>query len=751
MREYLSPGIYSQEYDRSFLETAPVSGPSAVFVGGFTKGQAFIPMQIKDTKELLQRTGQPNGKFFSQYAAYEYSKHKGNFWVQRLLWEEGYTSSAYAVVASGSGALEVLAILAPIGTGSIEMTQAGTMSVAGSDSFDEGKQLVFTAGDRQATYTMSADDVLNIESVIGKNPVQPGKYVYLMADYSDLNTFSGSKYETVSIVSLGDSFIDHEGMQFKHARTPWIKNLNGNDLFQIHHIGDGDYTNKDIKIAIENVNTSSTLEYSKFDVVVRQYDDTDKKPVILQTYFEVDLNPQSDAFIGKKIGDMFYEYDQDTKKLKLQGDYPNKSKRIRVELAKGVKSGNVDKKSAPYMTDLIPAPYSSSEISDAEFIWEYPTVDNETGSWPTRKNFKHQGYDTSKQSIMALSRPMGNSASVELWEDYATTKSITFTDDYIIPLYGGFDGKNPTTGYVTDKDTLMGFDVTSATSVGVETYKKALDMLRNIEEFDIDVISIAGVNIDSDTGGKKKIFEYALEEVCEFRGDCIVVGDATETDEMSYVNAAAKTEGFDSSYGAVYYPAVKIYDTYTKTYPTVPVSTFIPAVIAYTEKISQPHYAPAGINRGTLDVVQAVNKLSVIERDLLYKNQVNPIASFAANGTVVWGQKTLQKAASALDRLNVRILINRIKKWVESYGKTVLFDNNTTTLRQVFTLGVENYLDGLVANNGLYAYKFQMDENNNTPEVIDKNQLVGEVWLKPTKTAQFIIIPINIVRSDTEL
>jgi len=148
------------------------------------------------------------------------------------------------------------------------------------------------------------------------------------------------------------------------------------------------------------------------------------------------------------------------------------------------------------------------------------------------------------------------------------------------------------------------------------------------------------------------------------------------------------TNEYDSSFGAVYYPAVKIKCDYSKTFPIIPAATLIPSVIAYTERVSQPHYAPAGINRGTLNVLQAVLKLNKAERDMLYAARINPIASFSSNGTVVWGQKTLQQKSSALDRLNVRILVNRIKKWVEAYGKTVLFDNNTASLRAMFTIGV---------------------------------------------------------------
>jgi phage tail sheath protein FI len=171
--------------------------------------------------------------------------------------------------------------------------------------------------------------------------------------------------------------------------------------------------------------------------------------------------------------------------------------------------------------------------------------------------------------------------------------------------------------------------------------------------------------------------------------------------------------------------------------------------LAYTERISQPFYAPAGISRGSLNVIAPIIKLNQSDRDLLYSHNINPIASFPGQGTVVWGQKTLQQKRSALDRVNVRILINRIKKWIESYGRTVLFNNNTVNLRVIFKQNVDGYLSDIVMKNGLYAFEFIMDDTLNTADVIDRNQLIGQVKLWPTKSAEYIIIPISIEKTST--
>lgn len=737
MKEYLSPGIYTQEYDKSFLQSSPGIGPSAIFIGGFTKGRAFIPMLIKDGKDLIDRTGEPNGEFYSQYAALQYSKYKGNFWVQRLLWNETFTSDALVIYGtSGSDASlgDVLAVLLPTSGNTITI---GTSNITASTlSGGVWSNLKFTYSG--VTYDIAVTDIVsNIENKFSSNPYQTNGVLYLYDNLTNGTTTSADYPNGYTTISITKSVSLIDGIEnYSAARTPWIKNEHGTNLFRFWHLSDGTYTNKDVKIAIENFVTRS-VDYIKFDVIVRQYNDTDKKPVILEAFYGVNLNPKDNNYISKRIGDIYSKYDNNSGKIVLLGNFTNVSKYIRVEVSDDVAGKTIPALTAINKVQQIPKYYAAGTSFDID----YPVVTTTTSTM-----FNHQGYDTSINAIKSLSMP------VKLINGENTSSEVsTFTSDFIIPFYGGFDGKNPNTGFITDEYHLMGFDVSSSTAPGVDSYKLALSMIRNTDEFDIDVISIAGINIGSNSPGKVEIFTYALEQVCEYRGECIVVADVDETTVLNPQSVLTNTEDFDSSYGAVYFPAVKIKDQFNQSFPIIPVSTLIPSVIAYTQLVSQPHYAPAGINRGTLNVLQACSKLNKEQRDSLYSKQINPIATLAGAGTVVWGQKTLQKAASALDRLNVRILINRIKKWIDKYGKQVLFDNNTVTLRQVFTLGVQAYLDSLVLANGLYEYRFLMDDTNNTPDTIDRNQLIGQVWLKPSKTMQFIIITFNIVKTDTQL
>ena len=169
-------------------------------------------------------------------------------------------------------------------------------------------------------------------------------------------------------------------------------------------------------------------------------------------------------------------------------------------------------------------------------------------------------------------------------------------------------------------------------------------------------------------------------------------------------------------------------------------------VYAYNDNVSEPWFAPAGINRGGLStVVRAEKKLSQANRDTLYQNKVNPIATFPGTGVVVYGQKTLQTKASALDRVNVRRLLISLKSYISQVANNLVFEQNTIATRTNFLNQVNPYLESVQQRQGLYAFKVVMDSSNNTPDVIDRNQLVGQIYLQPTKTAEFVYLNFNIL------
>ena len=209
----------------------------------------------------------------------------------------------------------------------------------------------------------------------------------------------------------------------------------------------------------------------------------------------------------------------------------------------------------------------------------------------------------------------------------------------------------------------------------------------------------------------------------------------------SVQTAISNVKTVDSNYVATYYPWIKILDS-VKGKPTwVPPSVVLPGVFAQNDRIGQEWFAPAGLNRGGLSsVLEAKTRLTHTERDELYEGRVNPIASFPGQGVVVFGQKTLQGKPSALDRINVRRLLIRLRKFIASSSRYLVFEQNTAATRNRF-LGIVNpFLESVQSNSGLSAFKVVMDESNNTPDVVDRNQLVGQIFIQPTRTAEFIVL-----------
>ena len=235
----------------------------------------------------------------------------------------------------------------------------------------------------------------------------------------------------------------------------------------------------------------------------------------------------------------------------------------------------------------------------------------------------------------------------------------------------------------------------------------------------------------------------AIISLAETRGDCIAVVDLEQYGAtVSNVTAAAAT--INTSYGAAYWPWLQM-ATSTGKLEFVPASVVIPGVYTFTDSAAAPWFAPAGLTRGGLgDVIQAERKLSRSQRDTLYDAKVNPIATFPGAGISVFGQKTLQKKKSALDRVNVRRLFINLKKFVNDVSRTLVFEQNTNTTREIFLSQVNPFLESVVQRQGLFAFRVVMDDTNNTADVVDRNQLVGQIFIQPAKTAEFIVLDFTI-------
>jgi len=285
-------------------------------------------------------------------------------------------------------------------------------------------------------------------------------------------------------------------------------------------------------------------------------------------------------------------------------------------------------------------------------------------------------------------------------------------------------------------------NITSTDTQGLvgANYNNMIALMANQDDYRFNAISIPGLTI-ADNASQVTTLVNAVQG----RGDAIAVIDTREFG-ASISEATTSALTINSSYAATYWPWLQTIDPGTGQLIWVPASTLIPAVYAFNDSVSEPWFAPAGINRGGLDtVVRAERKLSQTNRNNLYTGNVNPIATFPGTGVVVYGQKTLQKRASALDRVNVRRLLIALKSYISQVANNLVFEQNTIATRNQFLSQVNPYLESVQQRQGLYAFRVIMDDSNNTPDVIDRNQLIGQIYLQPTKTAEFIYLDFNIL------
>ena len=280
-------------------------------------------------------------------------------------------------------------------------------------------------------------------------------------------------------------------------------------------------------------------------------------------------------------------------------------------------------------------------------------------------------------------------------------------------------------------------------------YSQSISLLNNQDEYNFNVIVAPGLIADS-TYTAHVTQVNSLVSLAENRQDCIAVIDVSKYGSTVAATVNSST-AFDSSYAATYWPWLQSIDPTSGQTVWSPASAFIPGVYSFTDASSEPWFAPAGLIRGALgNVIRAERKLTSGNRDSLYSNNVNPIATFPGRGVVVFGQKTLQNRASALDRVNVRRLLITLKSFISQVADNLVFEQNTIATRNNFLSQVNPYLESVQQRQGLYAFKVVMNETNNTPDVVDRNEMVGQIFLQPTKTAEFIILDFNVLPTGVE-
>ncbi len=316
-----------------------------------------------------------------------------------------------------------------------------------------------------------------------------------------------------------------------------------------------------------------------------------------------------------------------------------------------------------------------------------------------------------------------------------------FTGSLPSPSSGSFGGAVGTNlcSFAGGNKYYQNINSTNTQGVVGTDYANAIALLANTDNYQYNVISAPGIYYQDYSTQCTSLINNTIT-----RGDAIYVMDLVRYNQ-AIGTVTVQASGIDSSYTATYWPWLQTVDPNTAQLVYIPPSTMIPGVFAFTDASSDPWFAPAGITRGGLgQVVRAERKLTSTNRDTLYEANVNPIATFPQQGVVVFGQKTLQKAASALDRVNVRRLLIALKDYISQIADNLVFEQNTIATRQNFLTQVNPYLESVQQRQGLYAFKVVMDESNNTPDVVDRNILYGQIFLQPTRTAEFVVLDFTV-------
>ena len=457
------------------------------------------------------------------------------------------------------------------------------------------------------------------------------------------------------------------------------------NLFTLQTIGEGELLNNSGSIltdqalgtgSADNVRwevTGINSTNGTFDLVIRRGDDNIKNKIILETYNNLSLDPNSDNYIVKRIGDVSYRVVGSD--IVEDGDYPNQSSYVRVS--------SVNTKQVDYLDN------SGTAKADYKLVWD------------------------------GLATILANG--------YSGSAAGTFSGGA-----GSLDSAGANWFENIDASNTQGLGVTAG---AVDEYDNAASILGNKEAFNFNVLLTPGLYQEHHATTVGKFIDLAQD-----RGDAIYITDLTS---YGSTVTTAKTEAgeLNSSFAAAYWPWIKLQAQGIGRQVWVPASVAMGGVLAFNDAVSAEWFAPAGLIRGGIPgVIRAEKKLSRTDRDTLYQNKVNPLATFPGSGVVAYGQKTLQTKASALDRVNVRRLLITLKRFIGAQANNLVFEQNTIATRNRFLSIVNPYLENVIQRQGLYAFRVTMDDTNNTADVIDRNQLVGQIFIQPTKTAEFIVL-----------
>jgi hypothetical protein len=782
-RKFVSPGVFTQEIDKSYLAQG-VANIGAAVIGITGKGPAFAPTVVSDFNEFAAKFGDVHPSKVMPYAAKNYLKNSNTLTTVRVLGSRdgstiatnGNTNWAFAVLDSALTASAVVVALSGI-----------TVNFTGSSSGSEFRYSFMSGATvlQAGTGSMLPSSPSYIGKIFNTDPTkatlsQYGHFLYKNFQWNGTGSTNGFGFVTASVSGAAATGVFDA--DYASAKTPWVQSQYfGNQvysLFKLHAIGGGNASNTDIKVTITNIRPSNSVTitpYGTFDLVVRVFSDTDSRLSQIESYSNVTLDPTSPNYLPRVVGDQYTTWNSTTRKNTVNGTYKNQSKYIRVEMG----TQNPSEDALPWghagYVELVPTG------AGADFPATPMVSDNVDNSYNISSN-TYFGIDLTADGVESrLAWTLKNGSSVDPANTYVfaddafnmkflsgnlvsgtyfavyNTASVLATDPgspsttglagaaysaaqhgFTLAFQGGFDGWDP-----TQADPLAASGPN--TSVATVALKLAVDTLSNPDELDLNLLVIPGV-IDSNVNAYARL-------MCNTRADCMMIMDvvnSASTESVTSVISKVNTLGADDNYAATYYPCLRYSDTANGVLVTVPPSVAVIGAFAFSDRVGQVFFAPAGLNRGGLaqfGIVDVLDRLTFQDRNDLYDARINPIATFPNEGINVFGQKTLQARPSALDRINVRRLLIYAKKTIASVAKYLLFEPNNPATWQKFLSTVNPILEKIRQDQGIERFKVVMDSTSNTPDLIDRNIMTGKIFLQPTRSAEYIDLSFIITAS----
>jgi len=784
---------------------------------------------------------------------------------------------------------------ANLGTGSLAAVwylNTGSVALSGSDltgsqtsgssillqgagtNKNEFKAIIYNAAGTEnynTTFNLDPDSDKYIRKVFNTNPVltntlitpTASQEIYWLGDTFDLslqNTLSVTTGLVGFIAPLKGATVNvaDQRIPMQPAKTGWVfgQDLNANyasfsataqqRLFRLVAIDSGEWESKNLKISIYNIKPPANPAYNPygtFSLSIRRSNDTDANQKVVERYSNLDLNPASENFIARRIGDTYLDWSDSERRFRQIGTYPLISKYVYVELDSAVELGLIDAAYLPFgfygppryktVTLLTGSLTSTNNVITASAIrantggkfvnasglasitasFVYPTLPlvvsassvglsdstkayfgmqvTESGSTTLvdpsyvdlvrAKPAEVDSYDATSQTYVENSfvftlddvKPevtVGGGAVYVAGSRLAGTSYTAVSGGYsyvldagynkfTMPFVGGFDGVD-----IVESDPFANRAIGSSetTSYEYHTIRRAIDTCADPETLVTDIVAIPGVT--------KEALTTHLINTCESRADALAVIDLPDVyvpEHESYEASAVARLGsvdsvvttlqgraINSSYAATYFPWVQIRDTISNRNLFVPPSVVALGAMSYGQRTQELWFAPAGFTRGGLSegrgglpVISVSQRLNADERDTLYEANINPIASFPAEGIVIFGQKTLQITPSALDRINVRRLVIFLKRQISIIASTILFDQNVSVTWNRFKSQASTFLDSVKSRLGITEYRLILDETTTTPDLVDRNIVYAKIFIKPARAIEYIAIDFVIAGS----